>query len=466
MNNVHLLFWFDVEDCTVPQSDDAARRLPMILGQHGVRGTFKVVGQKARTLEQRVRYRVIDELQKHDIGFHANWHGLRPQIAEYLGPLDWDDGVAEFERREGPGLEDVRRLFGTNPVTYGQPGSNWAPHVFPVLRKWGIPTYVSGFGFVGVDCQPFWYGGTLCTSHMYGQRFSGEAQRHLMGLNFELGRPGELEKHKEAFARSHAELSETGGLISIINHPCTLVLEEWFCTYLKPRELTEAGYRHFEEFVAWALSFDNVKPTCASELTELYADGAAGRSFSAQELLTLASGLSAEANFQRLGDATVSAAEAFGMLVNWLHAFFATGEPAAEIPCVPVYNPTARPGEPTRELSAPWNALGESLRCVAEHVRRAGSVPNSVRLGDATVAPEDFLGLAARSAARLLEGGQPPAEVRLEPVACRFEDYVDEAAARNGWNGAMLPDGFSAPGMLALAKLQAWTLKPAVLRRT
>jgi len=96
MPQVHVLFWFDVEDCTVTHSDDAAKRLALILERHGVRGTFKVVGQKARMLEQRIRYDVIDALERHDIGFHSNWHGLRPQIAEYLGPLDWEEGVAEL----------------------------------------------------------------------------------------------------------------------------------------------------------------------------------------------------------------------------------------------------------------------------------------------------------------------------------------------------------------------------------
>jgi len=274
MAHVYVLFWFDVEDCTIPQSDDCAKQLATILTENGVRGTFKVVGQKARMLEQRVRYKVIDALQKQDIGFHSNWHGLRPQIMEYLGPLDWDEGVAEFERREGPGLEDVRRIFGVSPSTYGQPGGNWAPHVFPVLRKWKIPTYVSGFGYVGVDGQPFWYGGVLCTSHMYGKRLNGEQQRHLMSLGFECGRPGELERHKETFSRSLEQLSRDGGLISILNHPCQLVLEEWFSTYMKPRDLTEAGYTHIEAFVKWALSHDNVKTICAGELRALYPDRA------------------------------------------------------------------------------------------------------------------------------------------------------------------------------------------------
>ena len=161
MANVHLLFWFDVEDCMVPQSDDAAKRLAWILERHGVRGTMKLVGQKARVLEQRIRYDVIDALKHHDIGYHSNWHGLRPQVAEYLAPLDWEQGAAEFERREGPGLADAP---APGPPVYG----NLAP-TGPVglpVRCWGILTYVSGFGYVA-GLPALLPGGLLRTSHMY-----------------------------------------------------------------------------------------------------------------------------------------------------------------------------------------------------------------------------------------------------------------------------------------------------------
>ncbi len=39
MGEVYVLFWFDIENCMVPQSDDAAKRLTMILEKHDVRGT-------------------------------------------------------------------------------------------------------------------------------------------------------------------------------------------------------------------------------------------------------------------------------------------------------------------------------------------------------------------------------------------------------------------------------------------
>jgi len=460
---VHVLFWFDVEDCTVTQSDDAAKRLALILREHGVRGTFKIVGQKARLLEQRVRYDVIDALREHDIGFHSNWHGLRPQVAEYLAPLDWDDGAAEFQRREEPGLDDVRRLFGDRVVTYGQPGSNWAPQVFPVLGRWGIPTYVSGYGYVGLHCQPFWYGGVLCTSHMYGRGPAGDPESHAFGLNFELGAPGEIEKHKQAFLQSHERLSRRGGLVSIMNHPCTLVLEEWFSTYMKPRDLTEAGYRHFADFLGWVLAFDDVRPTCASRLPDLYPDLARGHTFAADELAALSESLRGEISFRRLGDVAVSAAEAFGLLVRCLAAYAADGALPAAMPWSDVQNPKRGPGVPSAETRASWPELLEAASAVAGFVAREGRVPDSVPFGGTNVAPGDFLGAVGGVLADLWRGKPAPDEVTIAGISCLLEEYVDEAGARSGWQSVMLPPGFTAPGLIELAKLGAWTLKPAVL---
>jgi hypothetical protein len=425
---------------------------------------MKIVGQKARILEQRIRYDVIDALKHHDIGFHSNWHGLRPQVAEYLAPLGWEEGAAEFARREYPGVLDVRRLFGVNPVTYGQPGPNWAPQVFPVLRQWGIPTYVSGFGYVGLDCQPFWYGGVLCTSHMYGNRLNGQAQNHFMGLNFELGKPGELEKHKEVFSRSHVQLSGTSGLISIINHPCTLVLEDWFTTYLKPRDLTEAGYQHFEEFVRWVLSHDNVRPICASDLPNLYPDRAFNRHFSREEIKRVVAGLREEVSFQRLDDCALSAAEAFSMLTRCLRAFCESGQLPDGMICIPTYNPTSQPCSVVSEVAVSWEEFCRANAEVADYINWKRKLPACVRIEGASVAPADFLAALARVLASLYDGKAPPEQVQIVPTSRCFEHYVDEEAAHSGWNSVMMLPGFTAPGLVELAKLGAWTLKPAILQ--
>ena len=53
-----------------------------------------------------------------------------------------------------------------------------------------------------------------------------------------------------------------------------------------------------------------------------------------------------------------------------------------------------------------------------------------------------------------------PAEVTLAPAELAAEQCVardDESV----WNWVIFPEGFSAPRLLELARLQAWTLKPA-----
>ena len=76
-----------------------------MLSQRHIRATFKVVGEKARVLQQRGRMDVIKALQEHDIGYHANFHSVHPTPSEYLADCGLLDGMAEFQRRLWLGAE-------------------------------------------------------------------------------------------------------------------------------------------------------------------------------------------------------------------------------------------------------------------------------------------------------------------------------------------------------------------------
>src|SRR5258708_3857273 len=93
---VYVVLWFDTEDYLLPASDDAALRLADFLTREKIRATFKIVGEKARTLEKRGRMDVIDALKLHEIGYHSNFHSTQPSPAMYLRQFDWDEGVFEF----------------------------------------------------------------------------------------------------------------------------------------------------------------------------------------------------------------------------------------------------------------------------------------------------------------------------------------------------------------------------------
>jgi hypothetical protein len=120
---VYVTLWFDTEDYILPQDDDAAKRLAEMLTGLGVQATFKVVGEKARVLERRGRRDVIAAIKRHDVGYHSDTHSQPPTIAVYLQHAGWDDGRAEFYRRESPGARDVERIFGMKPSAYGNPAA-------------------------------------------------------------------------------------------------------------------------------------------------------------------------------------------------------------------------------------------------------------------------------------------------------------------------------------------------------
>src|SRR5687768_11901784 len=63
---IDVILWFDTEDYMLPASDDAAERVAEMLSERKVKATFKVVGEKARTLQKRGRADVIAALKRHD----------------------------------------------------------------------------------------------------------------------------------------------------------------------------------------------------------------------------------------------------------------------------------------------------------------------------------------------------------------------------------------------------------------
>src|SRR6266700_3130644 len=189
---VDVILWFDTEDYLLPADDDASKRLAEMPSGKGVRATFKVVGEKARVLEQRGRTDVIEALKKHDIGYHANYHSVHPTPSEYLQDCGLLDGMEEFIRREGGGAADVRRIFGRDTLAcYGQPGSSWGSQTIAALAQigvapHGIPTYVDEGNHIGLHGRPFWYCNVLVVYDMPPNR-----------TRFELHIPQALEPGKK-----------------------------------------------------------------------------------------------------------------------------------------------------------------------------------------------------------------------------------------------------------------------------
>jgi hypothetical protein len=315
---------------------------------------------------------------------------------------------------------------------------------------------------VGLFAQPFYYGGIVNTSHMYGRDRAGRQVQHMFGLNFELGEPGALAEHQRLFAASYENLP-AGGLISIMNHPCTLVLREWFSTDLKPRELTDAGYEHFEAFVVHVLSHPDVRTVTADALPLLYPDRARGRHFSADELLGLARAVGQEVAFVEADDTALSAAEMFGMLARFLAETCETGAAPDGVVCEHLDGPASAAEDAVASADASADAFAGSVSDTARFLRTHGRLPDAVQVGRQRIALGSYYVALAEAARRAIEQRSLPDPIRFAPADNRVEGHVDEEAARGSWSGVMLRAGFSAPKLIEQARLQTWTLKPALL---
>ncbi len=465
---VYVVLWFDTEDYILPASDDAALHVADFLTHEGVRATFKVVGEKARTLERRERKDVIAALKKHEIGYHANFHSVQPSPAMYLSNLGWDEGVAEFDRRERPGYDDVKRIFGQAPSCYGQPGSSWGPQSFGAIRQWGMPVYLDAGSHVRLDDKPYYYGGVLTLYKLAHQ------------LRADLNKPADLPAAEERFLSARKRLlDEGGGLVSIFYHPCEFVhkefwdgvnfrnganppREQWKKPPQKTPEETRVSYEVFENYVRFMKRFDDVRFITATEAAKLYRDKARGRPFATADLKALAAGVGEGVTFQKRDDYALSASEVFALL-NHFVAARARGE---DVPAVDLKGTPDGPSNPVTPLAEPVTTdasqLARTAADVASYLTKHGRVPTTVWLGSTAVPPESYLRALAEVTPLLADGKPLPNMIEVKPAKFAAAKYVaDDGPGLWGW--IIFPRGFRAPAMMELAKREAWTLKPALL---
>jgi hypothetical protein len=468
---VYVILWFDTEDYLLPASDDAALRVAQFLTAENVPATFKVVGEKARTLERRKRTDVIAALQKHEIGYHSNYHSTQPTPALYLSRLGWDEGVAEFDRRERPGYDDIKRIFGVAPSCYGQPGSSWGPQVYGAMRNWGMPVYLDAGSHVQLDGRPHYYCGVLTLYKL----------THTLRAN--LGGPKDLQAAEDKFQQTRSKLlAEGGGIVSIYYHPCEFVhkefwdgvnfkgganppREQWKLPPAKNAEESKAAYEVFEGYVRFMKRFPDVQFITASQAAKLYRDRAPERRFSEADVKEIAAAVTSDVTFQKHGAYTLSAGEVLALLNRYVADKLARRASAGEA-VVPWQGTPYGPSNPvtplTETVKTDWSQFVRTAADVADYLARHGRVPTAVWLGSTPVPPESYLVALAGVAADLAAGKPAPETVELKPAKLAAGSYVADDAP-NLWGWVIFPRGFRAPALMELARRQAWTIKPALL---
>lgn len=459
---VRVLIWFDIEDYVTPESDVALGRLIDIMDRHSVRGTFKMVGEKVRGLQRRGHYDILARLRGHDIGYHTDYHSKPPSIPEYLLPCDWAGGIAEFSRRESAGLATVRQAFQRTPSCYGQPGGSWAPHVYPVLRQWGIPVYLDAGPWVALDGRPHWYCGVL---NLLGLT-------HTMHIGIGGGR-GRVEQRSAELVETVGALRHTGGEISLYAHECEFVTSQFWdaINYGRGRDTPrdqwqpaplvsdaerESRFAAMDAFLGTLATLPDVEIVVTSEAPMLYADRARGRAFTAREIADLCAPMADRITHREYDGAWLSPAEVLSLAVRLLAARVRTGEWPEQTPYAYLDGPVAAPDVHPHADAFPLDDLYGTCLYESAAMELRQVVPSEVQIGRTWLSPADLLATLGAALPGWLEGGDEAASL----VKGRFVQ-ARHVADHVSWDWAIFPPGFDGDALLEPAKRQAWTLKPA-----
>jgi len=470
MSRVSVCFWFDVEDYITPESDDALKSLLDIFIQRGATGTWKIVGEKYRALRRRERGDVLDLLQRQDIGYHTDNHSRHPVISEYVAGLGWKAGAEEFDRRERPGLEELRREFG-HISCYGQPGGAWSPQAFDVLTRWGVPMYLDEGHHVGLEQQPFWFQNTFTAFNL---------QQNCVRADVSLAdKASALEAARADLYAAVEGLEGKGGFVSIYYHPCEFSTSkfwdgvnfargknpppsEWRSSPLLAPEEARARLDVFAGLLDMALEHPGVYVVDATELLGRYKGIGPQGPVAVRELIEAAGRMGGGITYARSAVGAVSPAEMLTGVLGGLERWADAGSLPEAVEVSAPLGPIETGAQPRGGSMSVGEAAGAARSALA-YLRAEGHMPAAVKAGSASLAPEDLFAASAAALKAVQGGAGSEASISFAPMRLALEDNI----AKDGpgmWGWVPFPEGFSARDLLELTRLQAWTLKPAELQ--
>ena len=450
---------FDVEDFVWPGSDDIARDLAKVLTEEGVKGTFFVVGEKARALEKRGRKDVIAALKKHDIGVHSNMHSFHPTPSEYLEDKGWLDGVKEAVRRERPGVKSIEEIFGRPPCAWARPGASWGPQIAGAMRRLKVPAIVYSYT-------------RIAEAHMH--RFAGVRAFHgwFGGFDHAYSDNARFEQTLGAFKTAIADAKARGldWLGTFCCHPTTVRAEKfwdainfnrgrntppekWVMPPLRPIKLYPKALANFRRLVRWLRDDSGMEVRTISELTK----GAPTppKRMPAAELVRIAERVCVQGH--PVVDERLSPAEQCLAFARALLAAKGAGLPG-DVSLKFCEGPVTRPSTalPKRWISVA--SLVSAASAIERDVKRTGCLPADIRLGTSSVPLHFFYGAAAAAIAGVMNNAlpqrvTPPAMAFLPPVAAAIAAEIEKHMP--GW---MHKPGLNVARIVECTRLQTWTL--------
>ena len=166
-----------------------------------------------------------------------------------------------------------------------------------------------------------------------------------------------------------------------------------------------------------------------------------------------------------LGQQAYSCADQFELLLRAVEAVIDGKVPQFPVRLWGVLGPEAAPPPSSERTRLEWPAFRDAVKDLGDFVRTNKRLPSRVFVGSEALPPADFLcGLASVWGFYSQQGRLPTTEGVLLGHAVELLPAQHVAEDTPGLFGGWIihKEGFRAPHLMNLARLQAWTLKPAV----
>lgn len=233
---------------------------------------------------------------------------------------------------------------------------------------------------------------------------------------------------------------------------------------------SDAAFQRFAQYVDHIRAISGVHWVTASDLPTLYPDPVRTDGATEADLDELARRITNASagglDYQRIGARVYSVADQFELLTLALNEVVAGRAVVFPLKAGGLFGPDAPAASSSlTNLDAP--AFRDTLRDVDEFIQTQRRIPARVFIGAEAVPPADFLvAMAEAWSVRRQHGGS----LARQTVSLGHDAHVlaerhvakDTPGLFGNW--IVHKAGFRAPKLMGLARLQAWTLKPAAAR--
>jgi hypothetical protein len=459
-----LVVTFDVEDYVTPEAehiDDIPKWLAEIMTEEGVTGTFFVIGEKGRSLEKRGRRDVIAAMARHDIGSHTNFGSIHPTVTEELEKAGWDDGVRRMLAQESAGVGELERIFGVAVTTLARHGGSYGPQLVYALGRIGAGYQGSPASLPGHDVV--WF----CNALNFSAQYAGFDDAYYRDDLFE-----------PVFDKLKAEFPEqvrTADVLALFaGHPTKIRAEEfwdlnyyngkntapaeWKTPRLRPQETMATAQKNFRRMMRYLKNRDDIEITTYRTLMDVYSRQK--EIMTRDEIRAIAiAALGAKA---LAPSEDFSPAESFSGLARAIAGYRENGalQGSSETvhPLGPMEMPPAQPEIRRVKLEDVYRLAREA----SEHIRRTGTLPATLQVGNARVGAGSLFALFGAVYLDMDSG-----KLRPEYEIASFEPYprtneakiISEVEGYKSWP-VHRPD-LDMSRIVEFTRLQLWTLKPA-----